>query len=280
MFSTLEQINTRPEPFQYYTADELWTNEHTSAKMLEFHLNETIDVSSRNRKFIIESVNWISSYFNLGDKTNIIDFGCGPGLYTTLFGEQGANVTGIDFSERSINYAKNVAREKNLEIDYVLHNYLTFKTDKKFDLIIMIMCDFCALSPTQRKTLLQKFHKLLKPNGAILLDVYSLESFNQSTEQAMYEVDLLDGFWSPEKYYGFLNTFKYDDEKVILDKFTIVEKSKTRVVYNWLQYFSTESLIAEFKENNFDIEYLYSDLAGSQLKSDSKEIAIIAKKSS
>ena len=48
MFEELERINERPEPFQYYTASDLWADEHTSKQMLSFHLNEAIDVSSRN----------------------------------------------------------------------------------------------------------------------------------------------------------------------------------------------------------------------------------------
>ncbi len=44
MFKELKEINSRPTPFQFYTADELWTNEHTSMKMLEYHLNESVDL--------------------------------------------------------------------------------------------------------------------------------------------------------------------------------------------------------------------------------------------
>jgi cyclopropane fatty-acyl-phospholipid synthase-like methyltransferase len=278
MYKELEKINSRPEPFQYYTAEELWTDEYTSKQMLKFHLNESIDVSSRNKKFIDLSVEWITSRLNVNNETSIIDFGCGPGLYTTRLAEKGAKVTGIDFSKNSINHAKNVAIENALEIDYVLQNYLFFETDRRFDLITMIMCDFCALSPQQRKELLQKFYRLLKPDGSILLDVYSLESFSQREEQSLYEVNLLNSFWSSEKYYGFLNTFKYNEQKVILDKHTIVEKNKIRTVYNWLQYFSKESLIAEFEVNNFKIENLYSDVAGSEFDSNSGEMAIVATK--
>ncbi len=36
------------------------------------------------------------------------------------------------------------------------------------------------------------------------------------------------------------------DEKVILDKYTIVEESNTKTIYNWLQYFSIPSLNNEF----------------------------------
>jgi hypothetical protein len=38
MFEALEKINERPEPFQFYTASDLWTDEHTSRQMLSFHL--------------------------------------------------------------------------------------------------------------------------------------------------------------------------------------------------------------------------------------------------
>jgi hypothetical protein len=47
MFEELEQINSRPEPFECYTASELWADEHTSRQMLAFHLNADSDVSSR-----------------------------------------------------------------------------------------------------------------------------------------------------------------------------------------------------------------------------------------
>jgi 2-polyprenyl-3-methyl-5-hydroxy-6-metoxy-1,4-benzoquinol methylase len=277
MFKELKEINSRPAPFQFYTADELWADEHTSKQMLEYHLNESIDVSSRNKNFIESSVDWIVSHFGVNKSTVIADFGCGPGLYTTRLAERGAIVTGIDFSERSLKHAKQVAAQKGLNINYVLTNYLDFDTTDQFDLIIMIMCDLCALSPEQRKIMLSKFHLLLKPGGAALLDVYSLNSFNKKKETATYELNQLNGFWSPKNYYCFVNTFKYEKEKVILDKYTIIEKTRKRVVYNWLQYFSADSLRKEFKENGFKVKEVYSDVAGKAFSSESPEIAIVAR---
>ena len=113
----------------------------------------------------------------------------------------------------------------------------------------------------------------------MLLDVYSLNSFNQREESATYELNQSNGFWSPEDYYCFVNTFKYEKEKVILDKYTIIEESRRRVVYNWLQYFSKDSLIKEFEENGFRVDGFYSDVAGKAFASESPEIAIVAKKS-
>ena len=65
MFGSLEKINTRPAPFEFYTASELWTDEHTSKQMLHFHLNEKVDLSSRNAAFIERSAEWIASKFKV-----------------------------------------------------------------------------------------------------------------------------------------------------------------------------------------------------------------------
>lgn len=278
MFEELERINTRPKPFEFYTASDLWTDEHTSKQMLSFHLNEDIDVASRNAAFIDRSVEWIASHFNIGAGTKIADFGCGPGLYATRLARRQADVTGVDFSKSSIQHAKEVASSEGLSIHYVNQNYLEFEIDDRFQLILMIMCDFCALSPSQRRHMLSKFDALLESGGSVLLDVYSLAAFEQREETAKYETNLLDGFWSPDRYYGFLNTFKYEEDKVILDKYALVEATRTRVVYNWLQYFTPESLEKELAECGFAVDRFYSDVAGAPYHPEATEFAVVAEK--
>jgi len=160
----------------------------------------------------------------------------------------------------------------------VHQDYLEFETADRFDLILMIMCDFCALGPDRRAQMLDKFHAILKPSGAVLLDVYSLAAFDRWREAAVYEVNLLDGFWAPDKYYGFCNTFKYDNQKVVLDKYTIIEPTRTRAIYNWFQCFSPEALANEFADRGFSIETLYSNVAGLPYDSDAVEFAVVARK--
>ncbi len=278
MFDQLEQINSRPDPFEFYTAADLWTDDHTSKQMLACHLNTDIDVSSRRAEFIDPSVAWIGSHFNVGTGTRIADFGCGPGLYANRLAKLGASVTGIDFSRRSIEHARTVAAESGSTARYVNQNYLNFDTDDRFDIILMIMCDFCALSPAQRRTMLHKFQSLLAPGGSVLLDVYSLSAFEQREEAVSFEENLLNGFWSPEKYYGFLTTFKYDDSGVVLDKYTIIEAKRTRTVYNWLQYFSPESLQSEFEKAGFTRHELYGNVAGAPFAESASEFAIAGKR--
>jgi SAM-dependent methyltransferase len=278
MFNKLTKINTRPEPFEFYTAKELWTQEHTSSQMLNYHLNGDVDISSRNHKFIDKSVRWMTEHFNINKNSTIADFGCGPGLYSSRLASEGARVVGIDFSKRSIDYAVMDAKNKNLETEYICDDYLEFKSSRKFNIIIMVMCDFCALSPSQRARLLGIFHDHLEDDGKILFDVYSLNAFQKRKEVKICEENLLNGFWSENRYFGFQNTMKYEEEKVVLDKYTIIEKDREQIVYNWLQYFSLNSLSSELADNRFGQIQPYGDIAGSPFSDNNDEFAIVAGK--
>ena len=278
MFKELEKINQKPKSYEFYTAEFLWNDEYISKKMLEYHLNEYVDPASRKKAFIDKSVTWIVSRFNVGPKKKICDFGCGPGLYTIQLAENGANVTGVDFSERSIQYARSIVSQKNIKINYVLQNYLQFTSTVRYDLITLIFEDLCALSPIQRKTLFKIFYESLKENGAILLDVLSEKYYNTTNEKTSYEYSPGNGFWTPYPYYVFLNTFKYEKEKVILDKYTLFGKTLTKEVYNWLQCYSYDSLRKELQDNGFQIVEHYSDVSGTPYSKDSKDIAIVAKR--
>ncbi len=277
MFDILCEINRRPRPFERYTAEELWTGAHTSGKMLEYHLDESVDISSRKPGFIERSVAWMTGYFGLNSGSKMIDFGCGPGLYAIRFARGGVRVTGIDFSERSIEHAARSAANEGLSVEYVHADYLEYDAGDRYDLVMMIMCDYCALGPAQRARMLGKFRDVLKPGGGIVLDVYTLNAFAAREEGASYERNQMSNFWSPDDHFVFLNTFKYDDEKVVLDKYTIIEKERDRVVYNWLQYFSPGSLKKEFEENGLKIVETFSDVAGSAFRSDAMEMAVVAR---
>ena len=278
MFRQLEEIHRRPKLFEVYTAADLWTDAYISRKMLALHLDGEIDLASRKLPFIERSAGWIIRRFGLREGRSVADFGCGPGLYTQRLAAARAAVTGIDFSANSLEYAEARAREAHLPIRYVRRNYLEFETDEAYDLILMIFCDYCALSPEQRGILLAKFVGLLKPGGSILMDLCLMNAFHRKAESAAYAPNMMDNFWSQDFYYGFRNTFKYEDARVILDKYTIVEKQRTRTICNWLQYFDRESIAAELAGSGLTIEEYLGNVAGDPFDAGADEFAVIARK--
>ena len=69
-------------------------------------------------------------------KINILDIGCGGGLLSEPMCRLGANVVGIDASDKNIEVAKFHAKKNNLKINYICSSPETLRTSKKFDVIL------------------------------------------------------------------------------------------------------------------------------------------------
>ena len=67
---------------------------------------------------------------------NILDIGCGGGLLSEPMSRMGANVTGIDASDKNIKIAKLHSKKNKLKINYVCSSPEKLKITKKFDVIL------------------------------------------------------------------------------------------------------------------------------------------------
>jgi SAM-dependent methyltransferase len=278
LFETLQRISQRPEVYSRYTTNALWSSPDISEMMLRYHLDGDVDLASRRTEFVEESLAWITATFDLGSGSRDVDLGCGPGLYTNRIARTGAQVTGVDISPRSIDYAREQAQSDGLDIDYRLGDYLELDIEPGYDLATMIMCDFCAMSPEQRGRLLRRVGELLAPGGVFLFDVYSVAYFETWEEMAAYGAGMMDGFWSAEPYYGFQNTFKYEVEKVVLEQYLIVERERSTEYYNWFQHYDVASLTAEVEAAGLVVDGVFGDVAGETFEPSLPEFAVVVRK--
>jgi len=274
MYSELKKICERPALWAEYTAESLWTHPDTASGMLNFHLNPDLDVASRRKSTIDATVRWITERFGLD--IALCDLGCGPGLYSNGLAEAGLRVTVVDFSRPSLAHARRRATRKSLTARYECANYLDWCPETRFDLVTLIMCDYCALSPAQRRQLLGNIRRYLKPGGHLLLDVYSIEAFAQRTQQCVVEHNQLNHFWAQDDYYAFVSSFVYPQERVSLDRYSLFEASgRERTIYNWLQYFCPVELRRELSDSGFVITEMLSDLTGKPYRPGSTEFAVV-----
>jgi len=278
LYEALHEAVRRPTPFSVHTTRELWTDPHVSSQMLAFHLDGDVDVSSRRTAFLDASVRWMIERFQLSAGKRVIDFGCGPGHYVSRFARSGADVTGVDFSSRSIAYAREQAKREGLAVHLHEADYLSYEPERQFDLITMIMCDFCALGPDHRARLLATFRSALADGGHVIFDVYSLAAFRLVEETVRFEENMMNGFWSSERYFAFLARFRYDAERVSLDRYTIVEPDRRWTICNWLQYFSVDQLEAELRAAGLALETVLGSVAGDAYDAEGPELAIVARK--
>ncbi|MGW2592961.1 SAM-dependent methyltransferase [Streptomyces sp. NPDC001515] len=276
MFEELSAINARPALYAKVTTPDLWTDPHISAQMLAAHLNPHVDLSSYRVEYLEQVVDWIIDRFSVRAGLRVADFGCGPGLYTTRLARAGASVTGLDLSSRSIDHATALARAEGLAVRYLLQDYLTYRDDTRYDLIILVMRDYCALPPNGRQALLRTVREHLAAGGSFVFDVDSASAFAHVREQATYAPSLMNGFWSGRPYFGFHNTYQYEREYVSLDKYEIFEAERKRTFFNWVRYFTPEGLISELKDAGFTDVDVLGDLTGSTYTSETAQFAAIA----
>ena len=67
---------------------------------------------------------------------SVLDIGCGGGLLSEPMSRLGANVTGIDASDKNINIAKLHSKKNNLKINYLCSSPEKLNVKKKFDVIL------------------------------------------------------------------------------------------------------------------------------------------------
>ena len=99
---------------------------------------------------------------NLLEGLNILDIGCGGGLISEPMARLGANVTGIDASEKNINIAKLHSKKNGLKINYFNNSPENLEYIEKFDIILNLE----IVEHVDNVSLyIKSCYKLLKKNG-------------------------------------------------------------------------------------------------------------------
>jgi SAM-dependent methyltransferase len=276
-FATLRELQKKPKPYEM--GERLfWNDPYISTQMLKAHINPNNDVASRRPETIDRIILWIEKMAGIKPGDSVLDLGCGPGLYTSRLAKRGFKVTGVDFSPNSINYARQYASEQDLQIDYRLQDYLSLDETSKYETALLIYGDFCPLSPSQRKKLLENVHQALKPGGIFILDVTQLNIAKPDRSRSDWYIDS-DGFWRPNTHLVLEHTFSYLEEALYLDQYIVIEENGTTSIYRvWRQDYTPYTITEELKVGGFHVQSLWGDLTGSPYSNNSEWIGIVARK--
>jgi 2-polyprenyl-3-methyl-5-hydroxy-6-metoxy-1,4-benzoquinol methylase len=244
-----------PDLYEKGTAS-MWEDEHISEQLLKMHLNPDIDAASRKRTTIMRTVQWIEARLD-GKNKRILDLGCGPGLYCELLVKAGHQVTGMDYSKRSIEHARQEAARNGLNIEYTYQNYLDLDLEEVFDVVTMIYCDFDVLNPEERSLLLGNVHRALKPGGLFVLDTLNMRAPSLIQGKGTSWEAAHSGFWRNEPYLALTEMHHYDEVNVILQQHVVWSGSRPPAIYRfWNHYYSPITLTPILKARGFPtVEY-------------------------
>ncbi|MGB2693616.1 MAG: class I SAM-dependent methyltransferase [Dehalococcoidia bacterium] len=144
--------------------------------MLQEHLSQAHDRASRRFETIGQHVDWIHHQLLISKPANILDLGCGPGLYTSRLAQRGHECVGIDYAPASIDYAQDEARKLKLRCNYACEDMRIADYGTGFDLVMLINGELNSFRPTDAKAILTKARHALRDDGRLLLEVHTPEA--------------------------------------------------------------------------------------------------------
>ena len=146
---------------------------------------------------------------------NILDIGCGGGLLSEPMSRMGANVTGIDASDKNIKIAKLHSKKNKLKIKYLCSSPEKLKITKKFDVILNMEI---VEHVEDIDFFLKSCSKLLKKNGLMFVATINktLKSYIFAIVGAEYVLR-----WLPIGTHEWEKFVKPDDLKKILIKYDL-----------------------------------------------------------
>ena len=146
---------------------------------------------------------------------NILDIGCGGGLLSEPMSRMGANVTGIDASDKNIKIAKLHSKKNKLKINYLCSSPEKLKIEKKFDVILNMEI---VEHVEDIDFFLKSCSKLLKKNGLMFVATINktLKSYVFAIVGAEYVLR-----WLPIGTHEWEKFVKPEDLKKILMKYDL-----------------------------------------------------------
>jgi SAM-dependent methyltransferase len=274
---TLAQLATRPLLFAPHEA-LFWNDPHISQQMLAAHLDPTRDAASRRPEIIDRTVAWLVRYLQLEPGHQVLDLGCGPGLYCERLARRGLEVVGVDLSPRSIQYAKQSASSQGLPIEYECQDYTRLDLSAEFDAAFLIYDDFGVLPDADRDELLCRVQQVLKPQGAFVFDVLSANAPGEPDGTQTWSIST-GGFWKPGPYLELTQRFRYPEAAARVRQVLVVEEDGQASRYRiWQRCYSPETIAPVLQAQGFTVESIWGDLAGQPLAPDSPELGIVARR--
>ena len=145
----------------------------------------------------------------------ILDIGCGGGLLSEPMSRMGANVTGIDASDKNIKIAKLHSKKNKLKINYLCSSPEKLKIEKKFDVILNMEI---VEHVEDIDFFLKSCSKLLKKNGLMFVATINktLKSYVFAIVGAEYILR-----WLPIGTHEWEKFVKPEDLKKILMKYDL-----------------------------------------------------------
>ena len=106
-----------------------------------------------------------------GQRSRLLDVGCGIGRHAVGFAQTGHDVVGVDLSETMLTYAARHAEQAHCTVDLQQLDMRDLAFEEEFDAAWCMNTTFGYFTDVENLMLLRSLHRALKPAGRLVLDV-------------------------------------------------------------------------------------------------------------
>lgn len=264
-------IDSKPDLF-FKPDTSIWTDPYIQKNLLEAHLNPDSDAASRSPAAIDKTVSFIDG--QIAPNSQLLDLGCGPGLYAKRLSARGHNVTGVDFNQTAIAYAKTYVPESQ----FIHANYLQNFPTGEFDAITMIYCDMGTHGDSERDNLLSHCYQALKTGGKLIFDVFSQEIVNDRQEGKSWDYSAEQGFWRASPHVVLQQTFHYPEHHAFCYQYNVLSDDESTYFLLWERYYTEGEILSVLTNLGFKHVSIEKNLLPKNNFTSSYEMFIVAEK--
>lgn len=234
-------IDRSPAPAPWSEGEKIpWDDVGFSRRMLREHLSQLHDAASRRTSTIDAQVSWIHDELLSGERTHILDLGCGPGLYANRLAECGHSVLGIDLSPASISYAE--AQRQSEDARFMLADIRDAELPGPFGLALLLFGEANAFRPEHLENILKRTREALAVGGLLLVEAHSFEAVKRIGSRPPDWHTARSGLFSDDPYLCLHEAFWHEEFSAASERWHVVDlaTSETTRLASSAQAYSEE----------------------------------------
>jgi SAM-dependent methyltransferase len=105
---------------------------------------------------------------------NALDLGCGAGVFSVYMAKAGQQVTGLDFIPKALELARELAKENDVQVNWMQADLLNWNPQVKFDILLD---SGCLHTISKKNKFKSKIINWLAPGGDFILGHFGRRDF-------------------------------------------------------------------------------------------------------
>ena len=277
---TLSELPTRIlPPLPWADGDNIpWDEPGFSKRMFDEHLSQAHDLASRRTDLIDAHVGFIEQQLGQETGAQILDLGCGPGLYLHRLARLGHRCHGIDFSPASIAHAQRVAEDEALDCTFEEADLRSANFGEGFDQVLLVYGQLNVFERDDARDILQRAHAALVPGGTLLLEPQHPDVISGPVEGTTDWSAAQSGLFSAAPHLLLHERFWDEETRTATDRWYVIDAVSAAVQHHAMSTcsYTADELSTLLEDVGFESVQIQASLTGDDETATPGLFAVVA----